>query len=432
METADTSDVQANKVHNADKIRLFVTTIFFPLRVLLICSLLSPIIFFAFFLSHYGSNWLTSSHSFLKQPDMASKTGRIAKQLASNLGATKSPGSDIFSKVSNGVSSMVGRSKDLFTASAMGLASVQPAPFQATHVSMPNTRITWSEAMSAAENMVLTKGGSVINPKELLGRDLTLLTENISKLLGSGHPVLSSISNYYFSAKGKHVRPVLVLLISQATSLAPKSFAPNSLKDQDMDSAISPSANIQFDPTITTGSQQYLQPNTSKSTPNSSATSLPILPAQRRLAEITEMIHTASLLHDDVIDVSLTRRSMNSANAEFGNKMAILAGDFLLARASVALARLRNVEVVELLSSVISNLVEGEFMQLRNTPSQLAAQENAQKARFDYYLEKTYLKTASLIAKSCRAAAVLGGSTSEVVESVYSYGRNLGVAFQVS
>ena len=77
------------------------------------------------------------------------------------------------------------------------------------------------------------------------------------------------------------------------------------------------------------------------------------------------MIHTASLLHDDVIDLSLTRRSQPSANAEYGNKMAILAGDFLLARASLALARLQNVQVVELLATVISNLVEGEFMQLR-------------------------------------------------------------------
>lgn len=163
------------------------------------------------------------------------------------------------------------------------------------------------------------------------------------------------------------------------------------------------------------------------------------------------MIHTASLLHDDVIDVSMTRRSQASANAEFGNKMAILAGDFLLARASVALARLRNVEVVELLATVISNLVEGEFMQLSNSGRASAAaavptassKDNVlstdpddimveSESRFQYYLDKTYLKTASLIAKSSRAAAVLGGCSEEVNDLAYSYGRNIGLAFQVS
>merc|ERR1711871_1825478 len=76
---------------------------------------------------------------------------------------------------------------------------------------------------------------------------------------------------------------------------------------------------------------------------------------QVRLAEITEMIHTASLLHDDVIDMADTRRGVGSVNRMFGNKLAVLAGDFLLARASVSLARLRNVDVIEVLSSVIEH-----------------------------------------------------------------------------
>lgn len=79
------------------------------------------------------------------------------------------------------------------------------------------------------------------------------------------------------------------------------------------------------------------------------------------------LIHTASLLHDDVIDLSTTRRGEPSANTTFGNKMAVLAGDFLLGRASVALARLRDPEVIELIATIIANLIEGEFMQLKNT-----------------------------------------------------------------
>jgi hexaprenyl-diphosphate synthase len=105
--------------------------------------------------------------------------------------------------------------------------------------------------------------------------------------------------------------------------------------------------------------------------------------------------------------------------------MAVLAGDFLLARASVALARLRNVQVLELLASVIANLVEGEFMQLRNGGA------GGRETRFDYYLEKTYLKTASLIAKSCRAVTVLGGCREEVCGIAYDYGRNVGMGFQL-
>jgi hexaprenyl-diphosphate synthase len=110
--------------------------------------------------------------------------------------------------------------------------------------------------------------------------------------------------------------------------------------------------------------------------------------------------------------------------------MAVLAGDFLLGRASVALARLRDPEVTELLATVIANLVEGEFMQLKNT----ARDEKNPLWTEDtvtYYLQKTYLKSASLISKSCRAAAVLGGSTPEVVEASYQYGKNLGMAFQL-
>jgi geranyl diphosphate synthase len=93
---------------------------------------------------------------------------------------------------------------------------------------------------------------------------------------------------------------------------------------------------------------------------------------QQRIAEITEMIHVASLLHDDVLDHSDTRRGIGSLNYVMGNKLAVLAGDFLLARASVALASLRNTEVVELLSQVLEHLVTGEFMQLSTDSQEVA------------------------------------------------------------
>jgi hexaprenyl-diphosphate synthase len=141
------------------------------------------------------------------------------------------------------------------------------------------------------------------------------------------------------------------------------------------------------------------------------------------------MIHVASLLHDDVIDVSPTRRGAPSAPALFGNKVSILAGDFLLGRASGSLARLGSSEVVELMSAVIANLVEGEVMQLKATTE---PERRPTKDGFDAYMQKTYLKTASLMAKGSRSAVVLGGCEDEgIKDAAYAYGRNLGIAFQV-
>ncbi|KTF74122.1 hypothetical protein cypCar_00044547, partial [Cyprinus carpio] len=102
---------------------------------------------------------------------------------------------------------------------------------------------------------------------------------------------------------------------------------------------------------------------------------------------------------------------------------AILAGDFILSAASMALARIGNTTVVSVLSQVIEDLVRGEFMQL-------GAKEN-ENERFKHYLEKTFKKTASLIANSCKAVSILVNSDPEVHEIAYQYGRNVGIAFQL-
>ncbi|RIA87551.1 solanesyl pyrophosphate synthase [Glomus cerebriforme] len=283
---------------------------------------------------------------------------------------------------------------------------------------------TWNQAIAEAEKLVQNerKESIYIDPIKLVGKDLLDLTKNIKRLLGSGHPLLDTVSEYYFSSEGKHIRPLIVLLMSQATSIAPKQCnAAHTEYFQIIDKPLSSSTSSFDVPNnkVTASTLYY---------PSFSSTGTIILPTQRRLAEIIEMIHTASLFHDDVIDGSETRRNNPSANISFGNKMAILAGDFLLAKASVALARLRNPEVTELLATVIANLVEGEFMQLKNVSSKGTSNT---MTTFEYYMEKTYMKTASLIAKSCRAASVLGGSTQEVTEIAYTYGRNIGLAFQL-
>ena len=294
------------------------------------------------------------------------------------------------------------------------------------------TQSTWAQAISAAQHML--NGGSKtdssfagvsVDPLRIVAKEMKFLTKNIQQLLGSGHPMLDTVAKYYTQSEGKHIRPLLVLLMSRATALTPRAARQPSIPTSAIvDNPISPSEVLSD--TNPSSSANNILSTSSIDAPGDSD----ILPSQRRLAEITELIHTASLLHDDVIDNSISRRSSPSANISFGNKMAVLAGDFLLGRASVALARLRDAEVIELLATVIANLVEGEFMQLKNTALD-EAQPTWTEDTLSYYLQKTYLKSASLISKSCRATALLGQNSPDVVEAAYLYGRNLGLAFQL-
>lgn len=306
------------------------------------------------------------------------------------------------------------------------------------HVPQRREQSTWTSAVSAASTLLKGKigsnnpelpGGVKIDPLKTIAKEMGSLTGNIRQLLGSGHPLLETVSRYYTQSEGKHLRPMLVLLISQAT--APLSArSPHSMQAQSdietlentlRDTPISPSSVLSDVNPALMGTQA----------PAPSSADSAILPSQARLAEIIELIHTASLLHDDVIDHSEQRRGNPSANIEFGNKMAVLAGDFLLGRASVSLARLRNPEVTELIATVIANLIEGEFMQLRNTALDEANPTFSADSTIPYYMQKTYLKSASLISKSCRAAALLGECPPSVVEGAYAYGKNLGLAFQL-
>lgn len=246
------------------------------------------------------------------------------------------------------------------------------------------------------------------------------LSQGIKALLGSDHPVLEACAKYLFEQDGgKKIRPTMVLLIARAAA-ADEAARQREGKGR--------------------GGCVWYGDEPPPQAPSSAAPTwaqLPTpLPAQRRLAEITEMIHTASLFHDDVIDEADERRGVPSINKLYGNKMAILAGDFLLARASISLARLRNVEVVELLSTVIEHLVKGEVMQSRpQAKMMLAAAEGegrpGEAAALRYYLHKNYYKTGSLMANSCRAAVRLAGHAEAVQQCAFAYGRHVGLAFQL-
>ncbi|WFD36837.1 tRNA dimethylallyltransferase [Malassezia cuniculi] len=310
------------------------------------------------------------------------------------------------------------------------------------------------------------------DPLAVVGEELSTMRSTVSSLLGSGTQSLDRIAKYYFQAEGKNVRPMIVLLIAKATNgLSPAWAAQRK-------AGLGSDANIPISPA---GVLQDVNPDAppaahiDTAVSSSGQLSHTILPTQRRLAEITEMIHVASLLHDDVIDASPLRRGAPSAPSVFGNKLSILGGDFLLGRASIALARLRDAEVTELMSTVIANLVEGEVMQMKTEATHVpvtdvASTEPTEETLsrfwtepgqafvhsertpalplFRQYLQKTYLKTASLIAKSARSAAVLGGCSehaalshglgsaaaaeaAELCDAVYQFGRNVGVAFQL-
>lgn len=303
------------------------------------------------------------------------------------------------------------------------------------------------------------------DPHALLAPQLNHLRETLLNLLGSSHPSLTEIAKYYFLHPSKQLRPLLVLLFSQATNglgarWQEKKWAaecegaggrteeldwpltrPDVLNDWNPnmpDHTASFSTTFSLRPPRPPAQHPIPPPTDHTSVPTLTAS---LLPTQLRLAQIVEMIHVASLLHDDVIDRSPLRRGAPSAPAAFGNKLSVLAGDFLLGRTSAALSRLGESEVVELIASVIANLVEGEILQLKAVHGEDLGIVGLEGTRatvgqdnWNIYMQKTYLKTASLMAKGARAAVVLGGCKEGEVwkEVAYAYGRNLGLAFQVS
>ncbi|XP_045801110.1 solanesyl diphosphate synthase 1, chloroplastic [Trifolium pratense] len=208
---------------------------------------------------------------------------------------------------------------------------------------------------------------------EVVADDLQTLNKNLQSIVGAENPVLISAAEQIFSAGGKRMRPALVFLVSRATAEL------HGLED--------------------------------------------LTVKHRRLAEIIEMIHTASLIHDDVLDESDLRRGKETVHQMFGTRVAVLAGDFMFAQSSWYLANLENIEVIKLISQVIKDFASGEIKQ--------ASSLFDCDVQLDEYLIKSYFKTASLIAASTKGAAVFSGADSSMTEKMYEYGKNLGLSFQV-
>ena len=202
---------------------------------------------------------------------------------------------------------------------------------------------------------------------ELVRSDLQKVEEEFNQQSVSDVPAITEIGQYLQVSGGKRLRPALVLLSSK-------------LCDFDGPEAI-------------------------------------------RLGAVVELIHTATLVHDDVIDGADTRRGRPSTNSRWGNHMSVLAGDWLYMQAfNIALAE-RNFKILDVLIGLTQVMVEGELLQLTLL--------RKLKLTEDEYFELSYRKTACLFSASLRLGAILGGKGEEVEMKLGSYGINLGLAFQL-
>ena len=205
------------------------------------------------------------------------------------------------------------------------------------------------------------------NPLSLVADDMREVDAVIAKRLSSSVPLIGEIAHYIISAGGKRLRPVLLLMISGA--LGYKS------------------------------DQRF------------------------NLAAVVEFIHTATLLHDDVVDESTMRRGKPTANESFGNAASVLVGDFLHSRAFQMMVDADSMRVMQILSEATNIIAEGEVQQLINTHN-VGLDE-------DGYLAVIRSKTAKLFEASARLAAVLADTNGAVEEACAGYGKALGTAFQV-
>lgn len=253
---------------------------------------------------------------------------------------------------------------------------------------------------------------SLPDPFKMVEKELKPFADSISELVSSDQPILSMAAKHFFEKRhGKRFRPVIVQLMAKAVAASePEKIEVNgasshSVADGTANWAWSGASDVDVNASNHQGSDVWRK--------------------QAQLGQIVEMIHVASLIHDDVLDEADTRRGGEAVHKLYSNKVAVLAGDYLLARASVLLARLENTSVVQIMATALESLVSGEIMQLKSQPKSLLQMES--------YLKKSYYKTASLICYACRSTALLGGHaySSTVATACEEFGFHMGLAFQI-
>ena len=201
---------------------------------------------------------------------------------------------------------------------------------------------------------------------DLLREDLVLVEQELGRDAASSVSTVTEIAEYLRSGGGKRIRPSLLLLASHALGFSG--------------------------------------------------------PSAIRLGSVVEMVHTATLVHDDIIDGADTRRGRPSANTTWGNEKCVLAGDWLYMQAFRVALEEKNLRVLDLLISLTQQMVEGELLQIQKLGKAVSEAE---------YYDLIYRKTACLFATSMRLGAVLASSTPEHEEALGTYGRTVGLAFQI-
>ena len=208
---------------------------------------------------------------------------------------------------------------------------------------------------------------TALNPLTLVADDMLQVDAVIAKRLASSVPLIGEIAHYIISAGGKRLRPVLLLMVAGALDYK--------------------------------GAQRF------------------------NMAAVVEFIHTATLLHDDVVDESTMRRGKPTANESFGNAASVLVGDFLHSRAFQMMVDADSMRVMQILSEATNIIAEGEVQQLINTHNVDLDEAG--------YLAVIRSKTAKLFEASARLGAVLAKADPAVEEACAGYGKALGTAFQV-
>jgi len=265
---------------------------------------------------------------------------------------------------------------------------------------------------------------------KMVEEELQPFSDSIKELVSTDQPVLSMAAKHFFEKRhGKRFRPTIVQLMAKAVAAA----TPEKMYSDDGKLIAGGLLDGLDESEIekTEGVEGWEWSGASKIdikggviTPNNHKGS-EVWRRQAQLGQIVEMIHVASLIHDDVLDEADTRRGGEAVHKLYSNKVAVLAGDYLLARASVLLARLENTSVVQIMANALESLVAGEIMQLKAPAESLLEMET--------YLRKSYYKTASLICYACRSAALLGGHAygSTVATACEEFGYHLGLAYQI-
>ncbi|KAG0294589.1 coq1 putative hexaprenyl diphosphate synthase [Dissophora globulifera] len=313
-------------------------------------------------------------------------------------------------------------------------------------------RVTnWSRTLKEAEALVMER--TEIPTSEipaLVGEYLVDLHSNVMQMLGPDHPLVNAVNKYCYIPENRLIRPLVVMLIAKATSLAPKrtpvsdhehreemhvpAVTETTTNDEEcgvIALAIHDKPADKWTRKEKKKKQQQNKVEEKTMTEEKEKVEVDgtdILPSQRRLAVAVEMIHTATMHHGDAVDFAEARRKPSSINTMPGNEMSTMASDVALTRALTEMSEIGNPQVTRLVSTMVGDMIEGEMMQLRNTQDE----DESHLDKFGYYMERTYMKTASLISKSCQASATLGGATDEVCEMAYNYGMNVGMALQLA